>query len=295
MGIDPERVLEALESIRKNLGKQINAEWVVSSIIFYLHSAWFICNKLDRPLNILDIGCSYGYGIYLMLGICRDKVSKIIGVDISDSHILYAREQIKHDNVIFDVGNLTDREYAKTLLNKYGHFDAITCFEVFEHISPRESKKLLENIWLLLNPGGLLFISTPNKKVYDIDAYTEDHVNEVNFTRFLEILRDNNFEIISVEGSRRVSPSLVRLIYKFNLEARRGDIKNELNIPRKYLRSVLVALFEPKRLLFAIFKKTNYRKFLLSIITDRMLNDDPMNSSLVYVIAKKKENTPATL
>jgi 2-polyprenyl-3-methyl-5-hydroxy-6-metoxy-1,4-benzoquinol methylase len=43
-----------------------------------------------------------------------------------------------------------------------GAFDAITCFEVVEHMSPKDALDLLQSAFKLLRPQGRLFVSTPN-------------------------------------------------------------------------------------------------------------------------------------
>jgi 2-polyprenyl-3-methyl-5-hydroxy-6-metoxy-1,4-benzoquinol methylase len=43
-----------------------------------------------------------------------------------------------------------------------GEFDAITCFEVIEHLTPGMGLDLLRHAYRLLAPKGRLFVSTPN-------------------------------------------------------------------------------------------------------------------------------------
>ncbi|WP_394296497.1 class I SAM-dependent methyltransferase [Pyrococcus abyssi] len=48
-----------------------------------------------------------------------------------------------------------------------------------------------------MKSDGLLFISTPNKRVYDIDAYTKDHINEVSPQEFITQLKATGFSILN--------------------------------------------------------------------------------------------------
>lgn len=41
-------------------------------------------------------------------------------------------------------------------------FDVVTCFEMIEHVTPREAIDLASGIARVLRPGGRLFLTTPN-------------------------------------------------------------------------------------------------------------------------------------
>jgi len=60
-----------------------------------------------------------------------------------------------------DFADSEDHNYS-SLSQVTGRFDAIFCLEVIEHMSLNEYVDLMDDFGRLLNPGGLLVISTPN-------------------------------------------------------------------------------------------------------------------------------------
>lgn len=55
---------------------------------------------------------------------------------------------------------------TKEQKQKLGSFDLIRMQHVFEHFSPEEGVKVLQNVFDLLNPGGYLLITVPDLKVF---------------------------------------------------------------------------------------------------------------------------------
>ncbi|NJE09298.1 methyltransferase domain-containing protein, partial [Thermococcus sp. M39] len=160
-------------------------------------------------LKILDVGCSKGYGVYIMKLIC--PTCHFVGVDLNGDDIKTAKELLSDfQDIVCLSGDITNEHFVEYLLSTYGPFDVITCFEVYEHIKPETADTFLNNISLLLKQDGLLFISTPNKRIYDTDAYTPDHVNEVSPQQFLRKLEMTGFSPIYIFGSYTKHPFLVR-------------------------------------------------------------------------------------
>ena len=214
-------------------------------------------------------------------------------MDINKEDVLRARRllSIFQHITVLNLDITKTRKTVKYLVRRYGKFDAITCFEVFEHIPPRNSILLLENIHSLLSDDGLLFISTPNKRVYDVDAYTPDHINEVDAENFLSLLKNQGFEPVKVMGSHYIPQILQRVLYRFNLIMRSGDVKNELSFQKKLFRYLLCALLDPKRLKLNMIKRVDFEQYLKLRLSYESLVHDYNNSSLVYVVAKKKSDT----
>ncbi|MFA4702007.1 class I SAM-dependent methyltransferase [Pyrococcus kukulkanii] len=274
------------------LTKIPNVEHRISSLIFYEYSISFLLDNIKKNTNIkvLDIGCSSGYGIYIMREIC--PTCSFVGIDINESGIIQAQRLLsKYSNVDILKLDITKQGTVEYLIDKYGKFDAITCFEVFEHITPEGSVTMLKNIYSLLSDDGLLFISTPNKRIYDVDAYTPDHINEVNAEEFLSLLESTSFEIIQVMGSHYIPPLLTRLLYQFDLIVRYGNIKNELSFQKKLLRYTLCSLLDPKRVVLTVLKRINFKIYLRVKSLFENLTYDYNNSGLVYVVARKKRRT----
>src|SRR5262249_14247439 len=81
-------------------------------------------------------------------------------------------------------------DMTATLAFPDGSFDVITCFEGIEHIDQRGQQQVIREFKRLLAPGGMLFISTPNKAVCtDAPNYHNPyHIHEFYFEEFCEFL-----------------------------------------------------------------------------------------------------------
>lgn len=107
---------------------------------------------LNRHLNgsgrILDIGC--GNGIFLD-SMARIGEYEIFGIELDGES---ARRAAQVPKINLQIGPLSWDDFPEN------HFDAITLFHVFEHLSePRETLKIMERI---LKKDGTLIMSFPN-------------------------------------------------------------------------------------------------------------------------------------
>ncbi len=99
--------------------------------------------------RILDIGCGGG----LFLSLLKQQGARVTGIELSDSRAQYAR--MKHDLQVYKhpiESDFWQKEYA-------GHFDAVTLWDVIEHVNyPFQTLQCAVNV---LRPGGWLLIDTP--------------------------------------------------------------------------------------------------------------------------------------
>lgn len=107
-----------------------------------------------RPLHagsrILDLGCGNGS----LIAQFADCGFELHGIDSSQSGIRNARQHWR--SVTFHLADVSAQMPPEL---PAGHFDAVICTEVIEHIF--EPRKLVENAYLLLKPGGRILITTP--------------------------------------------------------------------------------------------------------------------------------------
>lgn len=113
--------------------------------------------ELKHPTTtVLEIGCGLGYLTYALN---REGFSAT-GIDLSRSAITAATEAFGD---YFRVSDGT--EYAKKTKNRY---DFIIATEVIEHIP--DVKSFLLNLKAILEPGGKILLTTPNKSAFDSTA-----------------------------------------------------------------------------------------------------------------------------
>jgi SAM-dependent methyltransferase len=105
--------------------------------------------------DVLDIASGQGYGSALLAQAARS----VVGVDVDEPTVRRARELYRAGNLRFEAGDCI----AVPLPD--GSVDAVVSFETIEHITDHE--RFLAEVRRVLRPGGVLFISTPDREVYN--------------------------------------------------------------------------------------------------------------------------------
>jgi SAM-dependent methyltransferase len=130
-------------------------------------------DRLERwvrpPGRLLDFGCGGGF----FLGAAQARGWETIGLEPLPGHAVYARATF---NVPVVMDTLRDDTFAPE------SFDAITAFQVFEHLpQPREDLAQLAHS---LRPGGALLIEVPNIDTWTVRLlgarhrhFVQDHLN----------------------------------------------------------------------------------------------------------------------
>lgn len=102
--------------------------------------------------RILDFGCGIGDGTVAMFDFFPEAL-EIVGVDLSDKVIFFARERHFNKNLKF----ITISE-----LNHSGDFDLCFVNGVFHHILPGQRQEAINRIFHQLRQGGFLVLSENN-------------------------------------------------------------------------------------------------------------------------------------
>jgi ubiquinone/menaquinone biosynthesis C-methylase UbiE len=171
--------------------------WIKESTIAYEHlHRYAYASTLVKKKRVLDLACGEGYGSNL-LGLAA---SSVVGIDIDANVISHASEKYRRENLRFLTASIT-----AVPIQKDHCFDVIVCFEAIEHLDNQHA--LLTEAKRLLDPEGLLIVSTPNKPIYreesqDLNPF---HVKELHFAEFEELLA-GYFRNVKFLG-QRVHPS----------------------------------------------------------------------------------------
>jgi len=205
------------------------------------------------PLNnakVLDIGCGGG----LFLSMLKQEGAEVIGIELSDSRAQYAKT--KHDLEIYKQPIESDfwqKGHA-------GHFDAVTLWDVIEHVNyPFQTLQCAANV---LKAGGLLLIDTPCRdSFYHQFGELTYRVSGGRFPTFLNAMYSSHLfghkQIFSTTEMRSLFASVgleVIELHKFH----------ELSFPydfylRKFFKSesIVKILFPAVRAFFWLFKIRN--------------------------------------
>jgi len=127
----------------------------VDYLIYCCHLATYdfaIPYVQDRA--VLDFGCGTGYGTHRLAAVC----SRITGVDISDEAIDYAARAHQAPNLDYQRIRPLPAHPAPF---PDGSFEAITSFQVIEHIWDVDA--YVDELGRLLAPGGVAVIATPDR------------------------------------------------------------------------------------------------------------------------------------
>jgi 2-polyprenyl-3-methyl-5-hydroxy-6-metoxy-1,4-benzoquinol methylase/glycosyltransferase involved in cell wall biosynthesis len=145
--------------------------------------------------RVLDFGCGSGYGTACL----ADVAESVVGLDISEDALAYARDCHQHPHLTF----LHDDRLGGALPDR--SFDLIVCFEVIEHLDGPMQVELLAGFRRLLAPAGRLLISTPNPQVTALYGANPYHLRELTESQFEALLREHFPHVGLVEQSIHAS------------------------------------------------------------------------------------------
>lgn len=159
---------------------------------------YVLAARLVAGRRVLDIASGEGYGSDRLAQAARS----VIGVDIAADAVAHARARYPRANLEFRLGSAADIPVDSASV------DVVVSFETIEHHDRHE--RMLEEIRRVLVPGGLLMISSPNRRYYSVEAgYSNPyHVKELFSDEFEALLR-GRFAHVALFGQRVVFGSLV--------------------------------------------------------------------------------------
>jgi len=154
-----------------------NASGYYPQVIWHLVRYKFVKGFLKPTDKILDVACGTGYGTRFLSDYCAEAT----GIELEKDVVEYANEIYGGENRTYKQGNI---------LEVSGKYDIIVCYETIEHISKEEGIKALGCLKECLNPGGILFISTPKKLPEEelSENRIESHVFEYTYEDFNHLL-----------------------------------------------------------------------------------------------------------
>ena len=153
-----------------------------------------------RGRRVLDAACGEGYGSALLSTVA----GSVLGVDIADEALAHARARYgTRANLRFEQGDATALDALPA-----ASFDLIVSFETLEHVQAQES--MVAGFARLLAPGGLLLLSSPDKRTYsDLTGFrNEHHVREL-YREELDALLAPHFPARRVYGQKLLFQSAI--------------------------------------------------------------------------------------
>jgi len=159
--------------------------------------------KIYKKKNILDIGA--GSGTFLLE--LRKKWPKANLFALEPSKLM--AKKCRDNNIKVFENTIEKMNTAKS------QFDAITCFELFEHLY--DPKHFLKKIYKLLNKDGIFYFTTLNGMGFDIQMlgkysnsiYPPYHINFFNPKSIELLLKKIGFKILFVDTPGKLDLNIV--------------------------------------------------------------------------------------
>jgi SAM-dependent methyltransferase len=107
--------------------------------------------KYLKECKVLEVGSSTGILTYYLADVFRE----VVGIDIDEEALDYARKHYTKSNIQYLSGDALVSNFPDN------SFDAVVCHHTYEHVA--DSRKLVEEIWRIIKPGGLLYFGAPNR------------------------------------------------------------------------------------------------------------------------------------
>ncbi len=158
------------------------------------------CLDLVQGRRVLDIACGEGFGSAMM----AERAERVWGVDIDRHAVAHASANYKRDNLRYLVGSCAGIPLPDASV------DVVVSFETIEHHDEHDA--MMDEIRRVLRPGGVLVISSPDKRTYsDERAFrNEFHVKELYAEEFAALLK-SRFPHVTMFGQRIVYGSALLL------------------------------------------------------------------------------------
>jgi len=174
--------------------------WAPDIQVVYEHYHRYLwAQPLVTDRRVLDLGSGEGFGPAIL----AESAKSVVGVDIDPLTVEHARLNYRREGLEFREGSATDlSDFAD------GSFDAVVLFELIEHVA--EQDDVMREVARVLAPGGLLILSTPDRRTYSAEADQANPFHEKELT--LDELRDllgARFENVELLNQRAATGSTI--------------------------------------------------------------------------------------
>jgi len=150
---------------------------------YHMAHDWLAGRFQGRRIRLLDLACGTGYGSNILSGIGR-----VLGVDIDEKAVAYAKRRYKNVNTSFRTGNADDHSFLESL----GEFDAVVSFATIEHLEDHYA--YLRWVRSVLRPGGVFVVSFPS--TFTRDWAAPHHKRDISRSAARRLFQNCGFKVM---------------------------------------------------------------------------------------------------
>lgn len=158
--------------------------------------------RLEKGMNILDLGCGTGLGT-IDIASRLEGSGKVMGLDLSDEMIEQAKKKLiefKYDNVVFEVGSGSSLDYVD-------YFDFVLSTNAFHHFYRKE--EIFSRVYRSLKQKGSFIIQDIcddffMMKIVDLAGKIGEraHVGSTTSRELKELFISTGFKKVKVEKKK---------------------------------------------------------------------------------------------
>jgi GT2 family glycosyltransferase/SAM-dependent methyltransferase/glycosyltransferase involved in cell wall biosynthesis len=172
--------------------------WAPDVQVVYEHMHRYLwASQLVGGRRVLDLASGEGFGAAILAG----EAASVLGIDLDQTTVDHSALNYGSDRIEFRQGDARDLSSLQD-----GSFGAVIAFEMIEHVD--DQQRVLEEIARILEPDGLLVISTPDRRAYTeaTGRHNPFHVRELDREQFTGLL-GGRFEHVACWGQRTITGS----------------------------------------------------------------------------------------
>lgn len=148
---------------------------------------------------VLSVGCGSGFSE----SIWKDSAKLVVGLDINEEAIDYAKKNYDAVNLMFYVYDVKKGLDPEDKLFDAEEFDVVVSTEFLEHISKEDGEAFVKEVVRFLKPEGLFLGTTPNNQTGVMDS---NHLMEYSYFELQELLV-KNFDRVEIDQLTVLAPS----------------------------------------------------------------------------------------
>jgi len=192
--------------------------------------------KIKKDDKLLDLPCGVGYLLHFLI---HKGFTNIAAVDLSEEQVNQAKNLLSERNMDFTDKIKFEIEDAFSHLITNNKYKAIFLIDILEHFDRDRGADLIKACLSSLEPGGLLFIRTPNAETPMFGRFYNDltHITPYTVRSIKQLIQTCSLEIIDIDYEKipypRESPSILKQLKRIAYEISQSILAKILGLKKE--------------------------------------------------------------